>query len=524
LPGGVDGESWRDRLPQVLSDLGVGLVVGDSERAFVVNQAFCTMTGYATDEVRAPGFFGQILPSEARAVLAGDATPAAGYEAEILTRDGQRIPVAVTAHVVSCEGRPAVIATFRDLTGHHRAESELTVRARQQEVVADLGRQALVHRDVASLMDAAVLAVARTLGVDYVEILELRPEDGSFLLRAGIGWEDGVVGATTVAGARGSPAGLTLEADGPVVVADLARETRCAVPPLLAHHGVVAGAFVVIRGVEHSYGVLGAEATRPRAFSRDDVHFLRAVANVLADAVGRARAEAALRAGHDREHRLRQRLEAYSRRLVGAQESEGRRIAHELHDEIGQALTGLKMTLEDHDQLPARPGDARLARASALTAELLRRVQDLSLDLRPAMLDDLGLRPALVSLVERYSAQTGVEVALACAGLETRLDSHVETAAFRIVQEALTNVARHAGVKHAAVECSVAEHALTVQVSDKGVGFDVDAVPVGASSGLVGMEERARSTGGQLWIWSAPGRGSTVVAELPVCGSEGAPS
>ena len=520
MRGDVDGQRWRDRLPHLLSDLGVALVVTGSDGAVVVNEAFCTMTGYSTDEALALRSFGEIVALEAPEVIAQAPPALARYETEIVGRDGRRIPVAVSAQVVGCDGRPEVVATFRDLTHDRRTEYELTVRARQQEVVAELGREALVEGDPASLMDAAVVAVAHTLGVEYTEVLELRLEDDALLLRAGAGWEEELVGKATVPAGRGSPAGLALDADGPVVVPDLERETRCAVPPLLIDHGVVAGAFVVIRGVERPYGVLAAHATQPRPFSRDDVHFLRAVANVLADAIGQAQAEAALRAAHDRERRLRQRLQAHSRRVVGAQESERRRIAHELHDEIGQALTGLKMTLEDYDDLPPASVRARMARATELTVDLLRRLHDLSLDLRPAMLDDLGLAPALVWLVERYTTQTGVEVALACSGLAARLDPQVETAAYRIVQEALTNVARHAGVKRAAVHCSVAGTALRVEVADEGVGFDVHAVPVGASTGLVGMEERARSTGGRLWVRSVPGRGATLVAHLPISGPE----
>ena len=518
----MNRESWRDRLPQVLSDLGVGVVVCDSERAVVVNEAFCRMTGYSATEVLARSPFGDILPPETRRAIALDPchSAPAPCETTILDRAGRRIPVAVSARPAWCDGTHGVVATFRDLTDHHRAESELTVRARQQEVVAELGRQALVRRDPASLMDAASVAVARTLGVEYVEVLELRHERSALLLRAGLGWRDGLVGQVTVPLDAGSPAGLVLESDGPVVVPDFAYAPQYTIPPFFAAHGVAAGAFVVIRGVERPYGVLAAETTRPRAFSRDDVHFLRAVANVLADAIGQAEAGVALRAAHERERRLRQRLQVYARRVVGVQESERRKIARELHDEVGQALTALKLTLEHHVPLPPASVAARVARARELTAELLGRVQALSLDLRPAMLDDLGLRPALLWLVERYTAQTGVEVSLACSGLAARLDPDVETAAFRIVQEALTNVARHAAVSSATVGCSVAGAALRVEVADDGVGFDVDAVPVGVSSGLVGMEERARSTGGRLRVRSSPGRGTSVVAELPICATE----
>jgi signal transduction histidine kinase len=261
--------------------------------------------------------------------------------------------------------------------------------------------------------------------------------------------------------------------------------------------------------------VLGASASRPRRFSPDDIYFLRAVANVLADAIGHAKVENELQAARDRERRLRERLERHSRMVVEAQERERRRIARELHDEIGQTLTGLKLTLEGHDRLSSEAAAGRLARARELAVELLRGVHDLSLDLRPAILDDLGLQPALLWLTERYRDQTGVHVVLRCAGLEGRLRSEVETAAYRIVQEALTNVARHAGVDRATVECALEDGRLRVEVVDHGRGFQVDAVPAGQSSGLVGMEERVRSTAGRIWVNSTVGRGTTVVAELP---------
>jgi signal transduction histidine kinase len=137
------------------------------------------------------------------------------------------------------------------------------------------------------------------------------------------------------------------------------------------------------------------------------------------------------------------------------------------------------------------------------------------------MLDDLGLGPALWWLVERYTTQTGVEVTLGEEGLRGRLRPEVETAAYRIVQEALTNVARHSGVRRAKVSSTVVEDCLRVEVSDEGAGFEVAAVPTYGTSGLAGMEERARSTGGRFRVHSAPGRGTTVVAELALADPAG---
>ena len=209
-------------------------------------------------------------------------------------------------------------------------------------------------------------------------------------------------------------------------------------------------------------------------------------------------------------------LERHSRMVVEAQEGERRRVAGELHDEIGQMLTGLKLALEGHDRLSSEAAAVRLAQARELTVELLRRVHDLSLDLRPTILDDLGLQPALVWLAQRYGDQTGVQVTLRCSGLEGRLRPEVETAAYRIVQEALTNVARHAGVARAGARCALESGRLRLEVADDGTGFEMEAVPAGKNSGLAGMEERARSIGGRIRVHSTPGRGTTVVAELPL--------
>ena len=389
-------------------------------------------------------------------------------------------------------------------------------RARQQELVAELGRQALVDRDLDSLMRSAVEGVARTLGVERAEVFELGSSGDALVLRAAAGWDAPLLGHASVPAVRTSPAGFTVESQAPVVIEDLARETGFCVPPLLAGHGTVALLNVVIRGHPSPYGVLGADSSCPRRFSKDDVHFLRAVANVLADAVGHAKVEGELQAARDREKRLRQRRERHSRMVVEAQERERRRIARELHDEIGQTLTGLKLTLEGHDRLSSEAVAVRLARARDLTVELLRRVHDLSLDLRPPVLDDLGLQSALVWLAQRYGDQTGVQVTLRCSGLEGRLRPEVETAAYRIVQEALTNVARHAGVDRAAATCTLESGWLRLEVADDGAGFDVEAIPAGKSSGLAGMEERARSTGGRIGMYSGRDRGTTVVAELPL--------
>jgi len=212
-------------------------------------------------------------------------------------------------------------------------------------------------------------------------------------------------------------------------------------------------------------------------------------------------------------------LERLSTQIINTQEAERKRISRELHDELGQTLTGLKLLLDMSTRLPTDEVTASLDEAQALVNELITSVRGLSLDLRPAMLDDLGLLPALLWHFDRYTAQTHVRVTFKHSGLEGRFAPEVETAAYRIVQEVLTNVARHADVSQVMVRLWTDQDTLGVQIEDQGTGFDAEAtLAAGATTGLAGMRERAVLLGGRLTVESAPGAGTRVTAELPLGG------
>jgi len=280
-------------------------------------------------------------------------------------------------------------------------------------------------------------------------------------------------------------------------------------------------------------------------------------------AIERRRGEEALQRAHDElEQRVRERtaelssanallseqiaerrraedeLRKLSHRLVEVQESERRNIARELHDEIGQLLTGLKLALETSNRDlgcdlgldlgrdlgldPGREPDDGAKKEQGQTRmivnELMGRVRNLSLDLRPAMLDDLGLLHALLWHFDRYTAQTGVRVIFNLNGIEAqRLEPEIEIAAYRIIQEALTNVARYAGVSEVKVNVTADAENLFIQVIDQGKGFlPESALASGSSSGLTGMRERAHLLGGTLMMDAAPGAGTKLTALLPV--------
>ncbi|MGD0615660.1 MAG: ATP-binding protein, partial [Verrucomicrobiota bacterium] len=214
-------------------------------------------------------------------------------------------------------------------------------------------------------------------------------------------------------------------------------------------------------------------------------------------------------------------LQVLSRRLVEAQETERRNIARELHDEIGQALTVMQLNVQAMLQSPG--ADAlvpRLTESLEVVDRVLEQVHDISLNLRPSMLDDLGLEPALRWYTNRQAALAGLQAEFAADPLEHRLDPIIETECFRIAQEALTNVVRHARARTVTVELHTQDGRLHLGVRDDGVGFD--AAPIreqavrGASLGLLSMEERAALAGGGLEFKSTPGQGTDVQAWFPL--------
>ena len=236
---------------------------------------------------------------------------------------------------------------------------------------------------------------------------------------------------------------------------------------------------------------------------------------IIRDITRRKQSEAALRESADR-------LKILSRRLIEVQEAERRSLALELHDEFGQILTGLKLTLEMCERQPAGEARAGITQAQALVNDLMARARKMSLDLRPATLDHLGLLSALLWHIKQYSAQTQVRVQFKHGGVEgQRFPAEIETASYRIVQEALTNVARHAETFEAMVLVWADLHGLTIQIEDHGKGFDAEtALAADHTSGLAGMRERASLLGGHFTIESHPGEGTRLTAEFNIGGDQ----
>jgi signal transduction histidine kinase len=207
------------------------------------------------------------------------------------------------------------------------------------------------------------------------------------------------------------------------------------------------------------------------------------------------------------------------RRLSAAEEDERKRISRELHDQLGQQLTALLLGLNALKQQRGEEALQRIDELVSLVETLGREMHQLTLDLRPTALDDLGLAAALSSLAEEWSRRTGLQIPLLITGLEgARFSPEVETTLYRVVQEALTNVSRHAQATQVSIILERHDDAVVVIVEDDGVGFEAEALTARRVGhlGLLGMQERVALVGGTLTIESSAGNGTTVFARVPL--------
>lgn len=232
------------------------------------------------------------------------------------------------------------------------------------------------------------------------------------------------------------------------------------------------------------------------------------------DITERKQAEADLREN-------RERLQLLSQQLLTAQEAERRHIARELHDEIGQAFTALKLNLQSLERAPAAAGlGPPIQESIGIVEHAIQQVRNLSVELRPSLLDDLGLIPALRWHLDRYTQRTGTAVHFTADPATGRPPPEIETVCFRVTQEALTNVARHAQARQVWVDLRQSSDELRLTIRDDGTGFDARAAREraarGGSFGLLGMEERVLLIGGKIEIDSGPGEGTEIKISFPI--------
>jgi signal transduction histidine kinase len=370
---------------------------------------------------------------------------------------------------------------------------------RQLEVLNEVGNALVGEMDLPKLLELVATRLRELVGARLVLILLPAQEDALRVAAAAGDHREELVDTTIRRSS--SKSGRVLERrrservdsilEDPEVDQEIARRFGASsglYVPLILHERPI--------GVITAHDKLGADSR----FSEEDLRLAETFATRAAVAVDLS------------ERVARDAL----RRVVAAQELERKRLARELHDETGQALTSILLGLKEVEEAGSSE-EARKAAAALreLVVGTLHSVRRLAVELRPKALDDFGLVPALERLAETFAGQTGVDVDFQAAVGVERLPPEIETALYRIVQEALTNVVKHAGATHVSIVLSRKNGAVTAVIEDDGHGFEASGTD-GAGLGLVGIRERLGLLDGRLAIESTQGSGTTIVAEVPL--------
>lgn len=301
--------------------------------------------------------------------------------------------------------------------------------------------------------------------------------------------------------------GLAVSAGRAIFSADIFSDLRCTWEECKKAGFRSFAALPMFRG-EEIIGVMGLASDVERDFETE-AEFLETLVSQVSAGMGNASLFEAVREQRDR-------LTELSRKVAEAREIESRSIGRELHDQIGQMLTALKLTLEVAAQFPPEKVAAKLEQAQELAEDLLTRVSALSLQLRPPMLDDLGIVPALLWHINRFQEQTAIEIKFKHSAVEgRRFDHEIETTVYRLVQEALTNIARHAHASIAQLVIHVKGEQMIILIEDNGLGFNPQEA-FELHRGLSAMRERVDLLGGNFQVESEAGKGTKVSIQLPL--------
>jgi PAS domain S-box-containing protein len=428
-----------------------------------------------------------------------------------------------------------VVGTVVDITMRKKVEEHLAQRARQQAVVAQLGRDALAGMPLQELMSRIASQVTEVLDVEFCKILELMPSGEDLLLRAGTGWREGLVGTALVSATHDSQAGYTLQRSKPVVVTDLAQETRFRKPALLLDHQVVSGLSVVIHGESGPWGVMGVYTTLPARFSEDDVHFIEAIANLLADAIVRARWELRLEQNREAlETRVKERtaqLQISNRELEAFAYS----VSHDLRAPLRGVDGFSQILLEDYGPELDETAQGYLLRVRAAAKRMGELIDDL---LSLSRVSSSGIRRSRIDLSAKVT-----RLAQELSAAEPERDVHFQIqpgvtveADPKLVRIAFENLLDNAWkftrfTEHAEISFGVMTEGnqAVYFVRDNGIGFDMTRASrlfapfqrlhsedqfEGTGIGLATVERIVRRHGGRVWAESQPGEGTKVLFTL----------
>ena len=439
-----------------------------------------------------------------------------GFEGLLIPKSGAPVPVEVNITSIE-DGKGKVygmVLIFRDITQHRQALQEIKRQANRAEALVQVASQLNSHLELKTVLNTICKVTNQSIDAAGTAVLLQGNQKSVFRDMAFVSQEP----------ALAAYQGRQFEIPKKIFHAILSRANPVTVIqdgqnfPALHYAEVLKKLDIqtlaiaaLFRGNELIGALVSAFTQKPRNLPEDEIALLKGLADQASSAIENAELFEQVRAGRERQRKL-------AKNLVDIQEAERRHIAKELHDHLGQLLTGLQFMLETTKNQASGKQRTSLEEIQSSVSDIIGQVREMSLNLRPSMLDDMGLLPTLLWHLDRYTKQTGIRVNLRADEFPKRLPLEIETAAYRIIQEALTNVARYAQVDEVFVGLVLQERTLWVEVLDEGKGFDTSVETDRLSSGISGMRERASLLGGYLVLESFINQGTQIVAALPITG------
>ena len=412
----------------------------------------------------------------------------------------------------------AVIELRRDVTAAKEMESELVRRYDELLALSRISAALSDLWDLDAILRVALDNVLNIMNGTIGGILLVDEQTQMLSYRVHQGLSTRYVEEMRISLGEGI-AGSVAQSGKSILLEDISDDPRTAHPDLVSTEGLKAFISVPLRAKDKVLGVINVASRMPHRFTTNDMYLLHSIGDQLGVAIEQARL-------YERLRRARERLRKLAQQNLVAEEEERRRIARELHDETSQSLSGLALQLQALVEMSVMSGNqdaefiAGLKKVQSLTVQVHNEVSRLISDLRPALLDTLGLVPAVRQHAEARLQPLEINVLVETKGMERRLPTDVEVALFRFMQGAIGNIAQHSKAKNAAIVLEYGDDELFLSIRDDGQGFNVseitDVEESGRGRGLFSMRERIGFLGGTSWVESEIGGGTTVWARVPI--------
>src|SRR3989338_5321091 len=425
--------------------------------------------------------------------------------------DWTLVPILDTAGEVEL-----LVFSLNDVTERKRAEEQLRRSLKQMGLLQEINRAVSSSLDLQVVLKFLLEKVDLLLPYSATSVMLTNRESGELEPIACRNPDETEWRAHWEAG--GGLAKIVLETQSPLAIKNVSTDPRVANRDFIAKHGFVSYLGLPLIAHDTALGFIGFNTKAEHEFSSHEIKFLSTLADQTAIAIHNSQLYEQIRKQSQGLLVYRNQLRALTVKMIGSKEEEAKRIARELHDEAGQLLASVYIVLDDIAREVEPPAKERIQKVIGMLDQIEEQLRSLAHELHPTILDDLGLLPAIQSLAQRFSKRTGMDIALDEVPKQ-RFPLRIETALYRIVQEALNNVTKHAQATTVRVQIQQEDGIVRCLVLDNGIGFDAPTVlsRTGAESlGLVGIRERVEILKGKLQIQSAPGQGTQLCVTIPL--------